>query len=101
VCNLRALSRLAAIARAVDADLSTYTAPTGASLLRAVDYIAPAATGEQPWTAGKQVTALDPAEALPVLHAAAEAGDATARDAIARVPTGGTAGDRWLLAPAA
>jgi hypothetical protein len=101
VYNLRALSRLAAIGRAVGPGLWTYTAPTGASLRRAVDYLVPAATGERPWTAGKQVTAFDPIEALPVLHAAAEAGDATARDAIARVATGGSAGDRWLLAPAA
>ena len=101
VYNLRALSRLAAIGRAVGADLWTYAAPDGASLRRAVDFLVPAATGEQPWTAGKQVTALDPTGALPVLHAAADAGDPTARDAIGRVPTGGTAGDRWLLAPAA
>jgi hypothetical protein len=101
VYNLRALSRLAAIGRAVDAGLWTYTAPGGASLRLAVDYLVPAAAGARPWTAGKQVTAFDPTEALPVLHAAADAGDATARDAIDRVPAGGTAGDRWLLAPAA
>jgi len=100
VYNLRALGRLAAIGRAVGADLWTYTAPGGASLRRAVDFLVPAATGAQPWTAGKQVTAFDPAEALPVLHAAAAAGDATARSAIGQVRTGGTAGDRWLLAPA-
>jgi hypothetical protein len=101
VYNLRALSRLAAIGRAEGVDLWTYTAPDGASLQRAVDFLVPAATGARPWTAGKQVTAFDPTEALPVLHAAAVAGDATARDAVARVPAGGTAGDRWLLAPAA
>jgi len=101
VYNLRALSRLAAIGRSVGGDLWAYTAPGGASLRLAVDFLVPAATGARPWTAGKQVTAFDPTEALPVLHAAAGAGDAAARDAIARVPTGGTAGDRWLLSPAA
>jgi hypothetical protein len=101
VYNLRAFSRLAAIGRSVGADLWAYAAPGGASLRVAVDFLVPAATGTVPWTAGKQVTALDPAEALPVLHAAADAGDVTARDAIANVPSGGTAGDRWLLSPAA
>jgi hypothetical protein len=101
VYNLRALSRLAAIGRSVGGDLWAYSTPAGGSLRLAVDFLVPAATGARPWTAGKQVTAFDPTVALPVLHAAADAGDAAARDAIARVPTGGTAGDRWLLSPAA
>jgi hypothetical protein len=100
VYNLRALGRLAAIGRALGPDLWAYTALDGASLRRAADFLAPAATGAAPWTAGRQVTTFEPAEALPVLHAAADAGDPTARDAIPRVPAGGTARDPWLLAPA-
>jgi hypothetical protein len=101
VYNLRALSRLAESGGSLGAGLWSYKAPGGGSLRAAVDFLVPAATGAQAWTAGKQVTAFDPTEALPVLHAAADAGDATARDAIARVATGGTAADGWLLAPAA
>jgi hypothetical protein len=100
VYNALALSRLAAIGRSAGADLWTYTAPDGASLRGAVDYLVPAATGERPWTAGRQVTALDPGIALPVLHAAADAGDATARAAIPRLPAAGGAEDPWLLSPA-
>jgi len=101
VYNLRALARLAAATRAAGPNLWTYTAPGGASLRRAVDYLVPAATGARPWTAGRQVTPFDPGEALPVLHAAADAGDPVALAAIRRVPAGGTAGDPWLLAPGA
>jgi hypothetical protein len=100
VYNLRALSRLAAIGRSTSVHMWSYTAPGGASLRGAVHFLVPAATGAQPWTAGKQVTAFDAAVALPVLHAAADAGDETARRAVARVPRGASADDPWLLAPA-
>jgi hypothetical protein len=100
VYNLEALGRLAEIGRGAGPGLWAYTAPGGASLRAAVQFLVPAATGAQPWTAGRQVTPLEPAEALPVLHAAADAGDATARSAIGQIPTGGTAKDRWLLFPA-
>jgi Alginate lyase len=100
VYNARALSRLAAIGRSAGAGLWAYTAPDGASLRGAVDYLVPAATGARPWTAGRQVTTLDPAVALPVLHAAADAGDATAWAAIPRLPAARGAEDPWLLAPA-
>lgn len=100
VYNLRAFNRLAAIGRPLGIDLFGYTGATGASLRKAVDFLIPAATGAQPWTAGRQTTPFDAALVLPVLHAAADAGDSTASAAIAKVPKGGSSLDTWLLEPA-
>ncbi|SEF30838.1 Alginate lyase [Amycolatopsis pretoriensis] len=95
--NLVALTRLAQIGKHVGVDLWHYTAPSGASLFKAVDYLIPGATtGQWPYPEldFRQYAALD------VLHAAADAGDKAARTALPRVPVE-PGGDLYPVRPAA
>ncbi|MGW5716313.1 alginate lyase family protein [Amycolatopsis sp. NPDC003865] len=95
--NLVALTRLAQIGKHVGVDLWHYTAPSGASLFKAVDFLIPAATtGQWPYPEldFRQYAALD------VLHAAADAGDKAARTALPRVPVE-PGGDLYPVRPAA
>lgn len=95
--NLVALTRLAQIGKHVGVDLWRYTAPSGASLFKAVDYLIPGATtGQWPYPEldFRQYAALD------VLHAAADAGDKAARTALPRVPVE-PGGDLYPVRPAA
>ncbi|MEU0793826.1 alginate lyase family protein [Amycolatopsis sp. NPDC005961] len=95
--NLVALTRLAQIGKHVGVDLWHYTAPSGATLFKAVDFLVPGATtGQWPYPE------LDfrPYAALDVLHAAADAGDKTARAALPRVPVQ-PGGDLYPVRPAA
>lgn len=95
--NLVALTRLAQIGKHVGVDLWRYTAPSGATLFKAVDFLIPGATtGQWPYPEldFRQYAALD------VLHAAADAGDKAARTALPRVPVE-PGGDLYPIRPAA
>ncbi|MEH0425483.1 alginate lyase family protein [Streptomyces stelliscabiei] len=96
--SLVAYTRLAAIGRQVGVDLWAYRGPRGQSLSKAVDYLLPAATAAAVWPHPeldfRRYAATD------VVHAAADAGSARAREAVAALeaPPGG---DLWDLRPAA
>jgi hypothetical protein len=97
--NLVALTRLAQIGRKVGVNLWNYTAPSGGSILKAVDFLIPAATqGQSVWPYPElqftQYAALD------VLHAAADAGDRQAKAALPKVPVE-PGGDLFPIRPAA
>ncbi|MFE2214877.1 alginate lyase family protein [Streptomyces canus] len=96
--DLVAYTRLAAIGRHVGVDLWAYRGPDGQSLLRAVDYLLPAATAAAAWP-HPELEFLRYA-ATDVVHAAADAGDTRARRAVPllEAPPGG---DLWALRPAA
>ncbi|GAA0630778.1 alginate lyase family protein [Kutzneria viridogrisea] len=98
--NLTALGRLAEIGTHVGVDLWHYTAPNGANLLKAVDFLIPAAEkGASAWPY-QQINGFDQSIAVDVLHAAAEqGGDAKARAALAKVPAP-SFGDLWPIRPA-
>lgn len=96
--DLVAYTRLAAIGRHVGVNLWTYQGPDGQGLLKAVDYLLPAATGAAAWSHPElefyRYAASD------VVHAAADAGDVKAKAAVPKLeaPPGG---DLWALRPAA
>ncbi|MER6432284.1 alginate lyase family protein [Streptomyces sp900105245] len=96
--DLVAYTRLAAIGRHVGVDLWRYRGPDGQSLVKAVDYLLPAATGAARWP-HPELDFLRYA-AADVVHAAADAGDRAAKAAVPRLeaPPGG---DLWALRPAA
>jgi hypothetical protein len=95
--NLLALTRLAMVGQHVGVDLWHYTTPDGGSVLKSVDFLIPAATGTAPWTYPD--LNFQPFAATDVIHAAADAGDRTAKAAVPHLasPPGG---DIWLLRPA-
>ncbi|MGX9887805.1 alginate lyase family protein [Streptomyces sp. NPDC002276] len=96
--DLVAYTRLAAIGRHVGVNLWTYQGPDGQGLLKAVDYLLPAATGAAAWSHPElefyRYAASD------IVHAAADAGDARAKAAVPKLETP-PAGDLWALRPAA
>jgi hypothetical protein len=96
--DLVAYTRLAAIGRHVGVNLWTYQGPDGQGLLKAVDYLLPAATGATAWPHPElefyRYAASD------IVHAAADAGDARARAAVPKLQTP-PGGDLWALRPAA
>lgn len=96
--DLVAYTRLAAIGRHVGVDLWAYRGPDGQSLFKAVDHLRPAATGAAPWPHPE--LEFHRFAATDVVHAAADAGDGRARQAVPLLeePPGG---DLWALRPAA
>ena len=94
--NLLALTRLAMIGRHVGVDLWHYTTPAGGSILNSVNFLIPAATGS-PWPYPD--LNFQPFAATDVIHAAADAGDLQAIEAIPKLQQG-PMGDLWLLRPA-
>jgi hypothetical protein len=97
--NAQALCRLAEAGRHVGINLWAYKAPNGATIAKAVDFLIPAATGRSAWT-HPDLDVFDPSLALDKIHAAAaEAGDANASAALAKVPAP-TGGDLWPIVPA-
>ncbi|MEH0581334.1 alginate lyase family protein [Streptomyces sp. B21-108] len=95
---LVAHTRLAAIGRHVGVNLWAYRGPDGQSLFKAVDFLLPAATGSAAWP--YQELGFLRYAADDVVHAAADAGDVRARQAVPLLedPPGG---DLWALRPAA
>lgn len=96
--DLVAYTRLAAIGRHVGVDLWAYRGPDGQSLFKAVYHLLPAATGAAPWPHPE--LEFHRFAATDVVHAAADAGDGRARQAVPLLeePPGG---DLWALRPAA
>ncbi len=95
--NLEALARLAEMGRHVGIDLWSYAAPNGASLRRALDYLAPYADPARKWP-GEQITPVSPSEMLVALRRAVPATrDARLAAALARVPEEATRADRSRL----
>jgi hypothetical protein len=96
--DLVAYTRLAAVGRHVGVNLWSYRGPDGQSLFKAVDYLLPAATGAVPWAYPE--LEFHRYAAADVVHAAADAGDARAKEAapLLEAPPGG---DLWALRPAA
>ncbi|MCW8100479.1 alginate lyase family protein [Streptomyces tauricus] len=96
--DLVAYTRLAAIGQHVGVDLWRHRGPDGQSLFKAVRYLLPAATGRAVWPHPelefRRFAASD------VVHAAADAGDRAAKQAVPLLeePPGG---DLWALRPAA
>ncbi|MBX7554475.1 alginate lyase family protein [Streptomyces sp. NPDC004232] len=96
--DLVAHTRLAAIGRHLGVDLWSYRGPDGQGLVKAVDYLLPAATGAAAWSHPE--LEFHRYAATDVVHAAADAGDRAAAKAVAALeaPPGG---DLWALRPAA
>jgi len=96
--DLVAYTRLAAIGRHLGVNLWSYEGPDGQGLFKAVDYLLPAATGAEPWTYPE--LEFHRFAASDVVHAAADAGDVRAQEAVPllEAPPGG---DLWALRPAA
>ena len=97
--NLVALGRLAEIGHNLGIDLWHYTGPHGGNLLKAVDFLIPAAEqGQKAWPY-QQINVFDQSIAVDIFHAASEqAGDKAARAAIAKTPAPAL-GDLWPVRP--
>ncbi|WP_427167762.1 alginate lyase family protein [Streptomyces sp. C1-1] len=96
--DLVAYTRLAAIGRHVGVNLWAYRGPQGQGLFKAVDYLLPAATGVAAWPHPE--LEFHRYAASDVVHAAADAGDRTAGEAVGKLETP-PGGDLWALRPAA
>jgi hypothetical protein len=96
--NLVAMTRLAQVARHVGIDLWAYRTPQGGSLVKAVDFLLPAATGGASKWSLPELNFLQYA-ALDSVHAAADAGDKQARAALRKVPAP-PGGDLYPVRPA-
>ncbi|MGW3035389.1 alginate lyase family protein [Streptomyces sp. NPDC001178] len=96
--DLVAYTRLAAIGRDVGVNLWAHQGPDGQGLFKAVDYLLPAATGSTAWPHPE--LEFHRYAASDVVHAAADAGDKAAQQAVPKLdaPPGG---DLWALRPAA
>ncbi|EJD44750.1 chondroitin AC/alginate lyase [Auricularia subglabra TFB-10046 SS5] len=96
--DLVAYTRLAQIAAGLHVDLWGYVGAKGQSILKAVDFIVPAAAGTQDWTYSElNFTRFSASD---VVHAAADAGDAVAAAAVSKLATP-PKGDMWWVRPAA
>ena len=97
--DLTAFCRLAATGRRVGVNLWAYTAPNGATLRKAVDFVIPAAErGAAAW-AFPDLDGVDRSLPVPVFHEADEAvGDKAARTALTKTPAP-FGGDQWALLP--
>ncbi|MGW2722452.1 alginate lyase family protein [Streptomyces sp. NPDC001492] len=96
--DLVAYTRLAAIGRHVGVNLWAYQGPDGQGLFKAVDYLLPAATGSTAWPHPE--LEFHRYAASDVVHAAADAGDKAAQQAVPKLEAP-PAGDLWELRPAA
>jgi hypothetical protein len=98
--NLQGLIRLAELGRKVGINLWAYTASSGATLAKAVDWLIPYGTLAKSWTFS-DVDVFDPSLCRDKLHAAAtEAADANAKTAYPLVPSP-AGGDVWYVEPVA
>jgi hypothetical protein len=97
--NLVALGRLAEIGKNLGIDLWHYTGAGGGNLLKAVDFLIPAAEqGQSAWPY-QQINVFDQSIAVDIFHAAKEqAADLAAGAAIARTPVPAL-GDLWPVRP--
>jgi hypothetical protein len=97
IFNLTALTRLAMLGQQVGVNLWKYTTPSGGTLFKSINFLIPAATGAATW----QYPEMDflAYAATDVIHAAADAGDHTAKSAVSKLPPP-PGGDLWTLRPA-
>ena len=97
--NLVALGRLAEIGKNLGIDLWHYTSPNGGNILKAVDFLIPAAEqGQSAWPY-QQINVFDQSIAVDIFHAAAEQGhDKAAAAAIPKTPVPAL-GDMWPVRP--
>lgn len=98
IFNLVAYSRMAAIGKKFDVDLWRYKGLQGQSINAAVDFIIPSAIGSVAW----EFPELDfnAFAASDIVHAAADAGNPRAKEAVSMLQTPPRA-DLWALRPAA
>jgi hypothetical protein len=97
--NAQAFCRLADAGRRVGVDLWSYTAPNGANIAKAVDFLIPGAENGEPAWPYPDLDVFDQSLALDKLHtAAAHAGDEAARAAAGRVPAP-KGDDLWPVEP--
>jgi hypothetical protein len=85
VMNLEALCRLAELGRPLGVDLWSYVAPNGASIRRALDYVAPYADTSRQWR-GPQVTPSAPDYLVLPLERARVAYGGAYGDLLRRIP---------------
>jgi hypothetical protein len=95
IFNLLALTRAAAIGKQVGVDLWSYQGPQGQSIMKAVEYLIPPATGVSPWT--QPEIDFQPSAAADVLRDAAAAGSELAQRAILELQL--PHDDIWALRP--
>lgn len=97
--TLVAYTRLAAIGKkaGVGVDLWGYKGPKGQSINAAVDFIVPAATGAKAWAYPE--LDFQAYAASDIIHDAADAGNAIAKVAVAKLKAA-PGGDLWKLRPA-
>ena len=99
IFNLTALTRLASIGRHVGVDLWKYQNPAGGGLRKAVEFMLPAAVqGATAWNYPELQFSAN--EARPIIHAAADAGNHAAAQALREMPAP-TSVDLWPVQPAA
>ncbi|KAH7089341.1 chondroitin AC/alginate lyase [Auriculariales sp. MPI-PUGE-AT-0066] len=98
VFDLVAYTRLANIGKRVGVDLWAYEGPDGQSIKKAIEYIVPAAAGEEEWPHPELEFFRYAASDL--VHAGADAGIKTAKAAINSLQAP-PKGDMWYLRPAA
>ncbi|KAJ6526466.1 alginate lyase-domain-containing protein [Mycena capillaripes] len=98
IFTLVAYTRLAAIGQKVGVDLWGYMGSKGQSIQKAVEFIIPAATGEQNWNYPE--LSFTPYSATDVIHAAADqANNVAAKQVVGLVQTP-PQGDLWPARPA-
>jgi hypothetical protein len=98
--NLQGLVRLAELGRKMNINLWAYTAPNGATLAKAADWLIPYGTGAKAWTFS-DLDVFDRSLVRDKLHAAATEGkDTKAKAAYPQVPTP-AGGDLWYVQPVA
>lgn len=96
--DLVAYTRLAQLASKVDVDLWGYKGAKGQSIMKAIEFIVPAASGAAKWTYPElEFTRFSASD---IVHAAADAGNAIAATAVKKLQTP-PKGDLWAVRPAA
>ncbi|PTB50993.1 hypothetical protein M431DRAFT_511856 [Trichoderma harzianum CBS 226.95] len=94
--TLLALTRLAMVAKKAGVDLWNYKGPQGQGITKAIEYIIPAATGDETWP--YEEFHFERYAAADVIRAAADAGHERSKQAIAKIET--PVVDLWPLRPA-
>ncbi|TML32724.1 MAG: alginate lyase [Actinobacteria bacterium] len=98
--NLQGLIRIAELGKKLNINLWAYTASSGATLAKAVDYLIPYATGTKSWMSS-DLDVFNPSYFRDKAHAAAtEGGDTKANAAVSKVPSPAS-GDLWYVEPVA
>lgn len=94
--TLLALTRLAMVAKKVDVDLWNYKGPQGQGIIKAIEYIIPAATGVATWE--YEEYQFERYASADIIRAAADAGHEESKQAIGKIEI--PAEDMWPLRPA-